>query len=369
MKKALLILAFCLLCAALCQGCGLLHHDAAKPTEAPSSLPATEAPTPEPTAEPTAPPTEAPTAEPTPEPTAEPTAPPTEPPYGLDMELSEYALRQLALAETRMDQAIRHIRLYPINIPSTEYSFVPADKRSGLTYEEAALYDDMLAAALEFKSIPLEGSDESVENALEALMFDHPEIEVYYTAVKEDGGWKTVCFVPEARYFAPTDDIETVKEQANAFKAVGAYVASRIPEDFSVIDKYRLLAYYISITTEYAHVHGEIPRYATCAYGALIKGGSICQGYALGFEYLCRAAGLNCRRVRNAFNDENMHFWDIVTLDQGTYYVDVTWCDGSAQSFAERSWFSWFMFTADEHHVSNDGASTTGYDLPRWEWK
>ena len=232
MKKALLILAFCLLCAALCQGCGLLHHDAAKPTEAPAPLPATEAPAPEPTAIPNG----APTAEPTPEPTAPPTAAPTEPPYGLDMELSEHALRQLALAETRMDQAIRHIRLYPINIPSTEYSFVPADKRSGLTYEEAALYDDMLAAALEFKSIPLEGSDESVENALEALMFDHPEIEVYYTAVKEDGGWKTVCFVPEARYFTPTDDIETVKEQANAFKAVGAYVASRIPEDFSVIE-------------------------------------------------------------------------------------------------------------------------------------
>ena len=171
--------------------------------------------------------------------------------------------------------------------------------------------------------------------------------------------WRSVYFLPEGRYFGAADDMGKLREQVNAFNAVGEMIASRIPEDFSAIDRYRLLAYYISINSEYAHVHGEIPRYATTAYGAVVNGWSICQGYAIGFEYLCRMANIDCRRVRNEFNDENMHFWDIVTIDQGTYYVDVTWCDGTADRFTDDEWFSWFMFPADHYHVSNDGTTTT----------
>lgn len=342
MKRFLLIPALLLLM--LLSGCALMELIA-----------------PEPTAEPTALPTAAPTPEPTAEPTAELTAAPTETP-------GVYAMEQMELAEGRMDEAIEFILENPIPFDSAAHPFVPADKRAELSEEEAALYDEMLEAAQAFEPVSPAGSDESVENALEALLFDHPEIEIYFTVQKQEDGWRSIYFLPEGRYLRPAEDMEEVKAQAEAFNAVGAYVASLVPEDFSVIDKYRVLAYYISINTVYCHVHGEVPRYATCAYGAVVNGYSICQGYALGFEYLCRMADLDCRRVRNAFNDENMHFWDIVTLDQGSYYVDVTWCDNTAEVYYQPEWFTWYMFTADKHHVSNDGTTTTGPAIDRRAW-
>ncbi|MBQ4167771.1 MAG: hypothetical protein II590_06180 [Clostridia bacterium] len=336
-----------------------------------SLFPKPAEPTPEPTAEPSAEPSAEPTEEPaeTPAPTPMPTPAPEPLPEGVPEGIGEYARECVLRARDIMDELTGFVESSPIPCDSAVYPFVPADKRASLSPEEAAIYDAMLSAAVGFEDAVFDGEPEALENALAALYFDHPEIEVYFSAEvdEEDGSWYSVFFVPEARYADPfrSDDarMEELKSQLEAFEVTGRYVASRVPEELSAIDKYRLLALYISEISQYAHVHGEIPRYATTAYGAVINGYSICQGYALGFEYLCRLANLDCRRVRNEFNDENMHFWDIVTLDQGTYYVDVTWCDGSVSDCHERYWLYWFMFTAEKNHVANDGTTTTGAPL------
>ena len=317
-------------------------------------------PTPEPTAEPTAAPTPVPTAAPTPTPEPLPT--------GFPENMSAYTKVRMERAEKTIDDIIAFIRSAPIPSDSEVHPFVPADKRAELTPEAASYYDAMLEACAGLSPLTLKGEDEDIEAALTALLFDHPEVEICFTMEKEGDEWAACYFIPEGRYFKPLKDddaegYEKLRTQQEAFDTLSRYVVTRIPEDFSVIDKYRMLALYISAVSEYAYVHGEVPRYATCAYGAIVNGYSICQGYALGFEYLCRLADLDCRRVRNEFNDENMHFWDIVTLDCGTYYVDVTWCDGSVGTYTEPFWLRWFMFTADNHHVANDGTTTTGEPL------
>lgn len=357
MRKLVLfsVLALALLALTGCFGKG---RPAA--TEAPASTPA-----------PTEEPTPAPTEEPTPTPTEEPTPAPTEDPTAA---LGEYARECVLSAAKRMDRVIEYVAEDPIAFDSSTHPFVPADMRSRLSEEGKGYYDLMLEAAESFAPLELTGSFDEALAARDALLFDRPDIETYFTMMttgtknSDPCLWYSVYFLPEGPRAEAAEDMEAVKAQAEAFRAVGEYVASRVPEDFSVIDKYRALAYYISSTSQYCYAHGRIPPYATGAYGALINGYSICQGYTIGFEYLCRCANLNCRRVRNAFNDDNMHFWDIVTLDGGTYYVDVTWADGSASTFRERGWFEWFMFTADRHHVSNDGTSTTGPKLRREDW-
>lgn len=353
MKRTIAIILI-IAALALSPACGLFP----KPPEP------TAEPSPSPTAEPTASPV--PTPEPTPTPTPVPTPEPL--PEGVPEGIGDYARECVFTARDIMDELIDFVKSSPLPCDSATYPFVPADKRAELSPEAAELYDAMLEAAASFTDIELACSEEEMDAALTALLFDHPEIETYFTMEQSGGAYRSAYFEPEARYYKPLesaddDKMALVKEQFEAFDTVSRYVASRVPEDFSALDKYRLLALYISRVSQYAHVHGEIPRYATCAYGAVINGYSICQGYAIGYEYLCRLANLDCRRVRNKYNDDNMHFWDIVTLDNGTYYVDVTWCDGSVSSYRDRYWLYWFMFTADGNHVANDGTTTTGESL------
>lgn len=354
MKRiAVLLVAAFLLSAA---GCNFGEKEAIKPTEAPTAAP-TEAPT------------EVPTEAPTPEPTTEVTAAPTE--FVLPDDISDYTVECLSNADARMQYIIDFISAHPIDLPGEAHPFVPVNMYERLGEEELAVYNAAYEAASRFEELTLSACDDRVmETALNALYVDHPEIETYFTMVRsEDGaGWASLYSLPDARYVEPAEDMDAVKDQAAALDLTARYIASLIPEDFSPIDKYRAIAYYIVDNTQYAHVVGEIPRYATTPFGAVINGYSICQGYALGFEYLCRAANLDCRRLTNGRTDDQMHYWDIVTLDQGAYFVDVTWSDSGSASYRDGGFFRWFMFISDTQHVALDGTATTGMPFDKAKW-
>lgn len=61
------------------------------------------------------------------------------------------------------------------------------------------------------------------------------------------------------------------------------------------------------------------------AYGAMIRGKAVCQGYACLLYAMCQAAGLPVRMINN-----NTHAWNIVKLGDRWYNMDVTW-DGQDQ--------------------------------------
>lgn len=307
--------------------------------------------------------------------TDEPTPAPTEDPYAAlpeeYRELGDFAKSCVLKAMKKMDSIIRHISSYPIGIGGSPLPFVPQDRFSKLTEVERSLYAKLYESAKGFAVITFEyEDDEAVGRVLEALHIDHPETEICFTVKKdENASYRTVIFAPGGRYLRQADDIEEVKAQVEAFEAVAGYVAGCIPDDFSAIDKYRAIACYVSSNTTYLTMRNEeMPPYATDAYGAVVNGYSICQGYSFGFEYLCRTAGLACRRLTNGETGEEMHYWNEVTLKGGTYYVDVTWSDGSS-SYLSRDWFDWFLFTADAYHVSDDCTRTTGPEFRKESWK
>ena len=66
--------------------------------------------------------------------------------------------------------------------------------------------------------------------------------------------------------------------------------------------------------------------YAATAYGALVRGKCVCQGYAVAFYRLCKELGYSCRFV-SSDKSEGCHAWNIVGLDGKFYYVDATWDD------------------------------------------
>ena len=60
------------------------------------------------------------------------------------------------------------------------------------------------------------------------------------------------------------------------------------------------------------------------AYGALINGSAVCQGYALAFQYLAEKLGMPCKFISS---NQLVHAWNLLWVNGTPYYVDCTWDD------------------------------------------
>ena len=66
--------------------------------------------------------------------------------------------------------------------------------------------------------------------------------------------------------------------------------------------------------------------FAATAYGALVNGSAIGEGYAMAYKALCDALDLECYVVLGTL-DGKPHAWNIVQLGGYYYHVDVAMCD------------------------------------------
>ncbi|MDD3193829.1 MAG: transglutaminase domain-containing protein [Oscillospiraceae bacterium] len=64
------------------------------------------------------------------------------------------------------------------------------------------------------------------------------------------------------------------------------------------------------------------------AYGALVEGSAICEGYAKAFKLLCNRAGIPCEIIGGTVGSE-AHMWNYVSLGGVYYLVDATFDDAA----------------------------------------
>lgn len=62
------------------------------------------------------------------------------------------------------------------------------------------------------------------------------------------------------------------------------------------------------------------------AYGALVDGSAVCEGYARAFQLLCSKADIDCVMVSGTVDNTN-HAWNCVKISGEWYQIDVTWND------------------------------------------
>ncbi len=62
------------------------------------------------------------------------------------------------------------------------------------------------------------------------------------------------------------------------------------------------------------------------AYGALVKGDAVCDGYAKAYQYLLQKVGVYSHMV-TGWGAGGGHAWNLVNLDGKWYYTDLTWDD------------------------------------------
>lgn len=98
-------------------------------------------------------------------------------------------------------------------------------------------------------------------------------------------------------------------------------------------------------------------KYAHTAYGALVNGRAVCDGYTQAFQYLLQRVGIQSFMVTGAGNGGN-HAWNIVRIDGKYYNVDLTWDDQESDTF-----HAYFNLT-DERIKEDHTFDTTVYRIP-----
>lgn len=73
--------------------------------------------------------------------------------------------------------------------------------------------------------------------------------------------------------------------------------------------------------------NGENPLSFT-AYGALVNGLAVCEGYSRAMQLICQEIGIPCGLITGYANG-GAHMWNIINPGDGCYYLDVTFDDTS----------------------------------------
>lgn len=92
-----------------------------------------------------------------------------------------------------------------------------------------------------------------------------------------------------------------------------------VTDGMTDIETARVYAEYLCRTCEYDYAS---PRLSHTAYGALIDGSAVCEGYTAAYNILLKLEGINASTAQ--FPN---HIWTTATLDGILYHIDVTWCD------------------------------------------
>ena len=85
-----------------------------------------------------------------------------------------------------------------------------------------------------------------------------------------------------------------------------------------------------NVAYDHEHLNDDSYKLQFTAYGALINGTSVCQGYSLLFYRLALELGVDNRLIAGTAKDSS-HGWNIVKLDNFYYNLDSTWDAGKTE--------------------------------------
>lgn len=158
------------------------------------------------------------------------------------------------------------------------------------------------------------------------------------------------------------DSSVLTESQLAYIDSAASYIVENMPSELSTYDKYRYLAFVLSVLASYDYDTHDDTLNET-PYGALAEHRAICMGYTNTMLYLCEKANLYCVPVSGiALWNGGDHGWNIAMLPEGSYYMDITWCDQYGD-ISTSAWAEMFMVTEErmaEDHGEWDSESVTG---------
>lgn len=210
-----------------------------------------------------------------------------------------------------------------------------------------------------------------VSDVIELYKDDHPavfwidESEPYYYANNPDGMTVELHFKLEGEQLQAAR--EALSQKVNE-------IAAAAPQRGSDYDKELFVHDYLidncAYDTEAVELHksNQVRSNEQNAYGALIEGRAVCEGYARAFQMLCDKLDVTCWVIQGQAHDFDVegnvnHIWNCVQLDDNWYHVDVTWDDFEQAPTKSDRYFYFNLTTAEiekDHIISplyNDNES------------
>lgn len=200
-----------------------------------------------------------------------------------------------------------------------------------------------------------EAGKDDFEIALNAFTVDHPEvfwidISSGYTYYEYED---RLCV--SLHYSTSGEELEKQRTELNAAVEKAAGVA---PDN---ADDYEVELYLNDWLTDNCAYKTDAGNKHT-AYGAIVGGGAVCDGYSHAFQLLCRRLGIECTVIEGTsdFNNdaENGHMWNCVQLNGDWYHIDVTWNDATDSVCGVEHYF---YVNLTEEQILRDHKISGGY--------
>ena len=117
---------------------------------------------------------------------------------------------------------------------------------------------------------------------------------------------------------------EMLAECEAAAERLTSGIDPAMPDALKVLLVHDRLVTHCRYSDDYSEETGRYEPDDYTAYGALVRGKAICQGYCLALTYLLDRVGIESYACNSV---ELVHAWNIVFVDGEKYHVDPTWDD------------------------------------------
>ena len=167
-------------------------------------------------------------------------------------------------------------------------------------------------------------------------------------------------------YSLSTDKLRLMT--SDALKKADNVIDSLFGTDTDIYIKLLSIHNYLALNCEYDYenyARQAIPIESFSAYGALVDGVAVCQGYTAAFNMLCKAAGIKSVGVAGIYSKTGeSHSWNMLCIDGNTLYVDVT-LDDKPTSYGNIS-YERFLVNADSMKMFGYEWDTQLYDAEQY---
>lgn len=165
----------------------------------------------------------------------------------------------------------------------------------------------------------------------------------YYPSSKKISACKL-----KIQYIDSKENIYNMKDEFN--RKVNEIEESYLKNEDNKLKLQYIIHDYILSNTTYDYdnyVNGSVPKIAYNAYGALVEGVAVCEGYSKAAKLLMNLANIESGII---ISPEMNHAWNYVNIDGSYYHMDITWDDSVPEK--NRSIYNYFNLSDDE--ISKD---------------
>lgn len=202
---------------------------------------------------------------------------------------------------------------------------------SVLSAAEKAIYDTLLEGINSMSDQITLGQDISkaqIENAFRALVADQSQLvwlgSKYTIRTTESKGVKTMSFLPT--YTLNANQAATAKSKLDsAVNNVLAILNGKMTQ----LDIEVAVHDYLIKKVDYSNAATKNPNsypMAYTAYGALVDGSAVCEGYSKAFQLVLGKVGIQTTLAIGK-NAGSGHMWNMANIDGSWYHVDTTFDD------------------------------------------